>query len=1074
MKFGHFFVDRPIFAAVVSIVTVVVGIVAYVGLPIAQFPQIAPPTVVINATYPGANAQTIAETVAAPLEQAINGVEGMIYQTSQATNDGSLQITVTFATGTDLDIAQVQVQNRVSAAEPRLPADVRALGITVNKSSSDFLLIVTLYSPDNSLSDYGISDYAILNINDIIARVDGVGSTFSFGLREPSLRVWLDPERLASFNLTAGDVVNALREQNVQVSGGTLGGQPSPNNTTSEITVTTLGRFQDADQFRDVIVKATPDGRLLRLKDIARIEVGAKQYGSNLYLDGQPTVGLAVLQRPGTNALATADRVKAKMEELSKAFPDGLKYSIVYNPTEFVSASIDAVYHTFYEAIVLVVIVVFIFLQSWRAAIIPIIAIPVSLIGTFAVMHGLGFSLNMLTLFGLILAVGIVVDDAIVVVENVERNIHDGMSPNKAAHATMDEVGRAVIAIALVLCAVFVPTAFIPGISGKFYQQFAVTIAAATVISAFNSLTLSPALAAILLKPHDPGHKGGFFLMRGLRRLGDAFNRGFNRLSGGYGGTVGFAVRHKLVFLLIYAGLIYATFYVYQKVPGGFVPESDQGYAIVVVQLPDGASLERTDAVVKKAQEIAAGSPGVAHVIGVAGFSGATFTAASNAATIFVPFTPFEERLKQGLTSKAIVAELQKRAFAIEEGLVFVIEPPTIQGLGTGNGFKMQVQDRGGVGNEAMMQAAYALMGKANQTPGLMQVYTTLSNNAPQLFVNVDRVKAQMLNVPIGNVFEALQVYVGSAYVNDFTRLGRAFQVNAQAEGRDRLNKEDLMRIKVRSTSGALVPLGSLVSFQERTGPDTVTRHNLYPAVYLSGSGAPGVSSTTALDLMEKDAAEVLPPGVGYEWTEIAFQERSVGNTIYYVFGIAVLFVFLFLAAQYESWSLPLAIILIVPLAILAALLGGMARSLPLFGDWWVRNMDNNILTQISFVMLIGLAAKNAILIVEFARQREDHGDTPWQAVMEAARLRLRPILMTSFAFILGALPLAFATGPGSELRQAIGTAVVFGMSGVTFLGLFLTPVFYVTIRLIVRVVFREKPKPSTVTPATMAEPKGS
>ncbi|QEN88348.1 multidrug efflux RND transporter permease subunit [Labrys sp. KNU-23] len=1074
MKFGHFFVDRPIFAAVVSIVTVVIGLVSYVGLPIAQFPQIAPPTVVINATYPGANAQTIAETVAAPLEQSINGVEGMIYQTSQATNDGSLQVTVTFATGTDLDIAQVQVQNRVSSAEPRLPAEVRALGITVNKSSSDFLLIVTLYSPDNSLNDYGISDYAILNVNDILARVDGVGSTFAFGLREPSLRVWLDPNRLASFDLTAGEVVQALREQNVQVSGGTLGAQPSPNNTTSEITVTTQGRFQDAEQFRNVIIKSTPDGRLLKLRDVARVEVGAKQYSSNLYLDGQSTVGIAVLQRPGSNALATADRVKAKMDDLAKAFPPGLKYSIVYNPTEFVSASIEAVYETFFEAIVLVVIVVFVFLQSWRAAIIPIIAIPVSIIGTFAVMAGLGFSLNMLTLFGLILAVGIVVDDAIVVVENVERNIHDGMTPNRAAHVTMDEVGRAVIAIALVLCAVFVPTAFIPGISGLFYQQFAVTIAAATVISAFNSLTLSPALAALLLKPHDADHQSRFFLFRWLRAAGDGFNRSFDRLSRGYGGTVGFAARHKLVFLLIYGGLLFATWHIYTKVPEGFVPDSDQGYAIVVVQLPDGASLERTDAVVRKAQQIAAGSPGVAHVIGVAGFSGATFTAASNAATIFVPFKPFDERLKEGLSAQAIVGELQKRVFAIEEGFVFVIPPPTIQGLGTGAGFKMQVQDRGGVGPEALMQAANALIGKANQTPGLTQVYTTLSNNGPQLFVNVDRVKARMLNVPIGNIFEAMQVYVGSAYVNDFTRLGRAFQVNAQAEGRDRLNKEDLVRLKVRSANGALVPLGSLISFEERTGPDTVMRHNLYPSVYISGSGLPGVSSSTALDLMEKAAAEVLPPGVGYEWTEIAFQQRSVGNTIYFVFGIAVLFVFLFLSAQYESWSLPLAIILIVPLSILGALLGGMARGLPLFGGWWFKVMDNNIMTQISFVMLIGLAAKNAILIVEFARQREDHGDTPWQAVVEACRLRLRPILMTSFAFILGAVPLMIATGPGSELRQAIGTAVVFGMSGVTFLGLFLTPVFYVSIRLLVRKIFREKPKPSTVTPATMGEPEGS
>ena len=1062
MKFGHFFVDRPIFAAVVSIVTVVVGLVAYFNLPISQYPQIAPPTITVNATYPGANAQTIAETVATPLEQAINGVEGMIYQTSQSTNDGSLQITVTFATGTNLDIAQVQVQNRISTAEPRLPAEVRTLGVTVNKASADFLLIITMYSPDHSMNEYAISNYSIVNINDIIARVDGVGSTFSFGLRQPALRVWLDPDRLASFNLTAGEVVASLREQNVQVSGGTLGGQPSPRNTTNEITVTTLGRFQTADQFKDIIVKSTADGRILRLRDIARIEIGAQQYGSNLYLDGEPTIGLAVLQRPGTNALATADRVKATIEGLSKAFPPGLKYSIVYNPTEFVSASIDAVYHTFVEAIILVVIVVFVFLQSWRAAIIPIIAIPVSLIGTFAVMDGLGFSLNMLTLFGLILAIGIVVDDAIVVVENVERNIRDGMTPNRAAHATMDEVGRAVIAIALVLCAVFVPTAFIPGISGKFYQQFAVTIAAATVISAFNSLTLSPSLAALLLKPHD-AQRSRFLPFRLLRYLGDTFNRGFDRMSGGYGSVVGFAVGHRIIFLLIYVGLIGGTWWAYNKVPTGFVPDSDQGYAIVVVQLPDGASLERTDAVVHKAQQIAQSSPGVGHVIGVAGFSGATFTAASNAATLFVPFKPFDERLKEGLSAQVVVGELQKRVFAIEEGFVFVINPPTIQGLGQGGGYKMQVQDREGVGLIALEQAADALIGKANQTPGLMQVFTTFSNRGPQLYVNVDRVKAQMLNVPIGNIFEALQVYVGSAYVNDFTRFGRAFQVTAQAEGGDRAGPEDLVRIKVRNATGGLVPLGSLVSFEERTGPDTVTRHNIYPAISVQGQAVPGISSTTALDLMEKDAAEVLPPGVGFEWTEIAFQERSVGNTAVFVFGIAVLFVFLFLAAQYESWSLPIAIILIVPLSIFAALLGVM-----------VRHTDNNIMTQISFVVLIGLAAKNAILIVEFARQREEHGDTPWHAVVVACRLRLRPILMTSFAFILGVIPLAIATGPGSELRQAIGTAVAFGMSGVTFLGLFLTPVFYVTIRTLVRAVFGEKPKPTTVTPATMSEPHGS
>ena len=1059
MKFGHFFVDRPIFAAVVSIVTMVIGLVAYFNLPVAQYPQIAPPTINVRAVYPGANAETIAETVATPLEQAINGVEGMIYQTSQATNDGSLSITVTFATGTNLDIAQVQVQNRISTAEPRLPAEVRQVGVTVNKAASDFLLIINLSSPDGSLDDYTVSNYAIANVNDIVARVDGVGSTFTFGLKEPALRIWLDPDRLASFNLTAGDVVAALKEQNVQVSGGTLGAAPAPASTAFEVTVTTLGRFQTAESFRNVIVKSTADGRILRLSDIARIEIAAKSYASKLYLDGQSAIGIAVQQRPGTNALTAAANVKAKMDELAKAFPPGLQYSVVYNPTEFVSASIDAVYHTFIEAIVLVVLVVFIFLQSWRAALIPILAIPVSLVGTFAVMAGLGYSINMLTLFGLILAIGIVVDDAIVVVENVERNIRSGMTPSKAAHMTMDEVGRAVIAIALVLCAVFVPTAFMPGISGKFYQQFAVTIAAATVVSAFNSLTLSPSLAALLLKPHPEVHG-----RRNVARwLADGFNYVFDRLSFRYSRTVGFVAGHRLVFLLIYAGLIGCAWWAYGKVPTGFVPASDQGYAIVVVQLPDGASLERTDEVVKKAQQIIQSTPGAGHIIGVAGFSGATFTAASNAATLFVPFKPFDERLAQGLTADAVVGEMQKRLFAIQEGFAFVIKPPTIQGLGQGGGFKMQVQDRGGVGLAALEQAATALIAKANQTPSLSAVFTTFSNRGPQLFVNVDRVKARMLGVPVGNIFEALQVYIGSSYVNDFTRFGRAFQVMAQAEGEDRADVANLKRIKVRNAAGGLVPLGSLVSFENAAGPATVTRHNIYPAISVQGGYAPGVSSTTGLDTLEKIAAETFPEGVGFEWTEIAYQERAVGSTAIYVFGIAVLFVFLFLAAQYESWSLPLAIILIVPLAILAALLGVMYRG-----------TDNNIMTQISFVVLIGLAAKNAILIVEFARQREDHGDTPWHAVVEACRLRLRPILMTSFAFILGVIPLAIAAGPGSELRQAIGTAVAFGMSGVTFLGLFLTPVFYVTIRGVVKSLFKEKPRPVEHPPEMLVEPPGS
>ena len=1056
MKFGHFFVDRPIFASVISIIIVVVGLVSLTTLPVAQFPQIAPPTINVRATYPGANSQTIAETVATPLEQAINGVEGMLYQTSQATNDGSLTVTVTFATGTNLDTAQVQVQNRVASAEPRLPAEVRALGITVNKAASDFLLIVNLSSPDGALSEYDISNYALVSIKDVLSRVAGVGDIFLFGVREPSLRVWLNPDRLAAFDLTAGDVIAALAEQNVQVSGGTLGASPAPSNTAFEITVTTLGRFQKADQFREVIIKSTPEGRLLRLKDVARVELGARSYSSNAYLDGLPTVGIAVQQRPGSNALSAAAAVKAQMEVLKASFPKGLEYSIVYNPTEFVSASIDSVKDTFIEAIILVVLVVIIFLQSWRAAIIPIVSIPVSLIGTFAVMAALGFSVNMLTLFGLILAIGVVVDDAIIVVENIERNIRNGLSPRQAAHVTMDEVGTAVIAIALVLCAVFVPTAFIPGLSGSFYKQFAVTITTATVISAFNSLTLSPALAALLLKPHSDSHKKSL-----VRRFSDLFNGGFDRLSDGYAASVGFVARHRFVFLLVYGALIYGTVWITGKVPTGFIPAADQGYAIVASQLPDGASLERTDAAVHKAIELIKDVPGVGHTIGIAGFSGATFTAASNAAAIFVPLKPFDERLKAGQTADSIVAEIQKRLFAIQDGFFIAIKPPSVQGLGNGGGFKMQVQDRTGIGLEELAKRTQALIAKANQTPGLVGVFTTFSTRSPQLFVDVDRTKARMLGVPVGNIFQALQVYVGSAYINDFSLFGRAFQVNAQAEGDKRLDAKDLMSIKVKSDAGALVPLGSLVSFRNETGPSAVTRFNIFPSISVQGSGAPGVSSTTALRLMEGVAAETLGEGAGFEWTEIAFQERNVGNTANYVFGLAVLFVFLFLSAQYESWTLPLAIILIVPLSILAALGGVM-----------LRGMDNNIMTQIAFIVLVALAAKNAILIVEFARQREEHGDTPIQAVVEACRLRLRPILMTSFAFILGVLPLAIATGPGSELRQAIGTAVVFGMAGVTFLGLFLTPVFFVTIRSIMIRLFGGQTKPS-MTPETLSEPPG-
>jgi len=922
------------------------------------------------------------------------------------------------------------VQNRVNAAEPRLPEEVRRLGITVNKSSNDFLMVVNLFSPDQSLDELYVSTYVFLNIRDRLARLEGVGDMFVFGARELSLRVWLDPNKLAAYSMAPADVIFALQEQNVQVSGGALGQPPAPPDTDFQIMVTTQGRFRTADQFREVIVKST-EGRLVRLKDVARVEFGAQQYATNSYLNGQYAVGIGINQRPGSNALAAADIVLAEMELLKKDFPKGLEYAVVYNPTEFVADSIDAVTETIWEAIALVVLVVLIFLQSWRAAIIPIIAIPVSLIGTFAVMAGFGYSINMLTLFGLILAIGIVVDDAIVVVENVERNISEGKTPREAAHITMDEVGVAVVAIALVLSAVFVPTAFIPGISGQFYKQFALTIAGATIISAFNSLTLSPALAALLLKPHP--HKDA---KRSLfQRAADAFNRRFDWMSLKYSHGVKRVVGHKILLLSIYGALVVATLFVFGRVPQGFIPASDQSYAIVAVQLPEGASLQRTDAVVRKIIDVARKTDGVANAIGIAGFSGATFTAASNAAAIFTPFETFDVRVPKGRTATKIIADLQAAVSGIQDAFIIVIAPPSVQGLGTGGGFNMQIQDRGGVGIRALEAAVTEVTTAAAAEPTLMGVFTTFNTRSPQVYVNIDREKAQMLGVPIGNVLQALQVYIGSAYVNDFTAYGRSFQVNAQADAPYRVQPSDLTNIKVRSLAGALIPLGTLVTISDSTGPYTVNRHNLYTSVSVQGQGVPGVSSGAALAKMEEIATRVLPPGVGFEWTELAYQERNAGNPVF-IFVLGVLFVFLVLSAQYESWSLPFSIILIVPLSVLAALFGVM-----------LRGQDNNILTQIGFVVLVGLAAKNAILIVEFSRQAEEEGKSVVEAVIEACRQRLRPILMTSLAFTLGTVPLAIATGAGAELRQAIGTAVVFGMVGVTVLGLFLTPVFYVSIR---------------------------
>lgn len=1048
MNLGHFCIDRPRFASVLSIFIVLLGAIAYGTLPVSQYPEVAPPTIVVRAVYPGATSEIVADTVATPIEQEVNGVEGMLYMQSSSTSDGSMQLTVTFELGTDLDNAQVLIQNRVAAAEPRLPEEVRRLGVITQKSSPDLMMVVHLLSPDDSFDQLYISNYALLQIRDVLARIDGVGSITVFGAREYSMRVWLNPDRLAQLSLTASDVVNALRSQNVQVAGGSLGQPPLDTNRAFQYTVNTQGRFTDAQQFREVVVASGEGGRLVRLGDVAEVALGARDYVTNSYLDTDPAVAMAVFQRPGSNALQTAEQILSTMETLKQSFPDGLNYQVVYNPTEFVAESVAAVYTTIIEAALLVILVILVFLQDWRAALIPIAAIPVSLIGTFAVMAGFDFSLNNLSLFGLVLAIGIVVDDAIVVVENIERNMEQGMAPKQAARVTMTEVGGALVSIALVLSAVFIPAAFLGGISGQFFRQFALTIASATIISALNSLTLSPALGAILMRPKGTDQSafgrlwervlGGFFRL---------FNRSFERLATAYGNAVCRFSRRPAISLLLFAVMIGLTALALQRVPGGFIPAQDQGYIIVAVELPKGASLSRTDDLIKKAVGIITETPGVNKVVAFAGFSGATFANASNAGAMFVTLKPFAERGPEQ-SAKNIVNQLWGRLGSLQEAQLFVIAPPAVRGLGNGAGFKMMVQDRSGRGLKALENASWELIGKANQMPEATQVFTTFSNASPQYFLDVDRIKAEKLNLPVENVFQTLQVYLGSAYVNDFNLFGRAYRVTAQADGPFRLEPSDILRLRARNSDGAMVPLGSVATLRTATGADRVVRFNLYPATELQGTSPPGVSSGQTLTAMENLARASLPSGMNFEWTELAYQQRSGGNAALLVFPLSVLFVFLLLTAQYESWTTPIAILLIVPLCILFALMGIA-----------VRGMDNNILTQIGFIVLIGLASKNAILIVEFARQREAEGKSIYDAATLAAQQRLRPILMTSFAFILGVVPLMLASGPGAEMRQVLGTAVFSGMLGVTLVGLFLTPVFYVVIRRWVR-----GPKPAEAT----------
>jgi len=1036
MRLSHFFIDRPIFAAVLSIFITLIGGVAYFTLPVAQYPEIAPPTIVVTASYPGASAEVVSNTVATPLEQQINGVENMLYMVSQATGDGNLQLTVTFALGTNLDIAQVLVQNRVAVAEARLPEEVRRLGITTAKNSPDMLMVIHLSSPDESRDQLYISNYATLQIKDVLARLDGVGDVRVFGARDYAMRIWLDPERTAARGLTAGEVVAALQAQNVQVASGVLNQPPVPKPGAFQLNIETLGRLTDERQFANIIVRTDPDGRVTRIRDIGRVELGAQDYNANGYLDERAAVPLLIFQRPGSNALATADTILATMKTLSQDFPTGLRYDVVYNPTDFIAQSVEAVIETIFEAVALVVLVVILFLQTWRASIIPIVAIPVSLIGTFAVLAALGFSLNNLSLFGLVLAIGIVVDDAIVVVENVERNLRQGMSPTEASHRTMDEVGGALIAIAIVLSAVFIPAAFIPGISGQFFRQFAVTIASATIISCFISLTLSPAMCAILFKPNAAHAARPSLLTRPFHAFFRGFNWGFDKLSLGYGGATRRLVRLSVLMLVVYAGLIGLTAWQFGRAPTGFIPQQDQGYLITVIQLPPGSSLERTDAVVRRTAQLMLQTPGITHVVPFAGFDGATFTNAPNAGVIFSALAPFSDRVEQGLSAGHILGDLTQRLSSVQEAFIITIPPPSVRGMGNAGGFKMMVQDKRGRGLEALEAANQDMVGAANQTPGVAGAFSLFNTRTPKIFADIDRVRAEMLGVSADRVFEALEVYVGSAFVNEFNLLGRTYRVTAQADGKFRQDIPAIADLKTRNDRGAMVPIGSVTTFRDITGPYRVTRYNLFPAAEIQGNTMPGYSTGETLAAMEKLAAERLPDGFGYEWTELAYQEKLAGGTGLLVFAAAVVFVFLALAAQYESWSLPFAVILIVPMCLLAAVTGLQ-----------LRNLGVDILGQIGFVVLVGLAAKNAILIVEFAKQAEERGADRFAAAVDAARTRLRPILMTSLAFILGVVPLVIATGAGAEMRQSLGTAVFSGMLGVTFFGLFLTPVFYVVTR---------------------------
>ncbi|MBI1825113.1 MAG: efflux RND transporter permease subunit [Planctomycetes bacterium] len=1110
--FATIFIDRPVFASVISIVIVLLGVVAINSLPIAQYPEIVPPTIQVSAMYPGANAKVVADTVATPIEQEVNGVENMLYMFSKSTNDGQMYLDVTFNVGTDLNMAQVLTQNRVAIAEAKLPEEVKRQGVTTKKKSPAILLCINLISPDNRYDQLYLSNYATIQVKDAISRLTGIGDVTFLGARDYSMRIWLDPEKLASRGLTASDVTNALREQNVQVAAGRLGQPPAPAGQAFQLTINTLGRLMEPEQFADIIIKTGSQGQVTRIRDIGRTELGAKNYDVNSFLDGKPCITLAVFQLPGSNAIATADGVKAKMEELQARFPEGLQYKIVYDTTVFIDESIHEVYKTLFEAFVLVFIVVLWFLQSWRACLIPMVAVPVSLIGTCAVMAMLGFSLNNLSLFGLVLAIGIVVDDAIVVVESVELHMSQGLSPREATRKSMLELWVALIAIAAGLSSVFIPCAFISGISGQFYRQFALTIAVATLISAFNSLTLSPALCALLLKPHVHGegkhsyrevlprfgiitlagliaywvlpkyiapifgvewsaasghgesevevHKiapltlwgiraaafviggvAGFLISGIINHVLDVFFRGFNwffdRLVAAYGAVVGAVLRVGVIMLVIYVGLIYLSYRGFMTVPVGFIPEQDKGYLVVNTQLPDGASLERTEAVVSRLAQMAGDTPGVAHTIAVPGYSILSSTNIPNLGGMFVILAPFEERkTNPALSGPRIAAELRRKFVGVQEAVVAVFGAPPVDGLGNTGGFKMQIQDRADAGIAPLQEGVESVVSTGNAQPGLIGLFSSFRANQPQIFVDLNRTQAKSLSVALTDIFDTLQTYLGSVYANDFTRFGRNWQVNVQAESKFRLEPDDITRLKVRSANGQMVPLGAVVAVKESAGPAIVNHYNMYPSAEINGGSAPNISSGQAISMMENVSDRELPSTMGYEWTELALQQKLAGNTAIFVFILGAVLVFLVHSAEYESWSLSLSIIMIVPMCML-----------PAIGGIWLMGMDNNIFTQIGLVVLIGLAAKNAVLIVEFSKHQQDKGLGRREATIEACKQRLRPILMTSFAFTLGVLPLVLAKGAGAEMRVALGVAVFAGMLGVTAFGIFFTPVFYSTIR---------------------------